>query len=107
MLLDLTITEKHLSLLYTHAILESSHQDVSNTFEELQQDEYHNTGLLLDAMQARGWNTTTARSNAIIGAAKQNSGIGKDRKIAGRANGTYAVTSGTAKLSGRLDNPLL
>ncbi|WP_425060979.1 hypothetical protein SCACP_17450 [Sporomusa carbonis] len=55
MIVDLINTEKHLSHLYEHAIMESSNVTVHNTMEEFQHDEHENAFTLFNAMQQRGW----------------------------------------------------
>lgn len=55
MLLDLIITEKHLSSLYDHGALEATSPMISNTFERLQADTHDNARTLFNAMQQRGW----------------------------------------------------
>ncbi|SDD42927.1 spore coat protein [Sporomusa acidovorans] len=55
MIVDLINTEKHLSHLYEHAIMESSSSMVHNTMEEFQHDEHENAYTLYNVMQGRGW----------------------------------------------------
>ena len=55
MLVDLLNTEKHLSHLYEHAIMESSNITVRNAVEEFQHDEHENAYTLFQVMQDRGW----------------------------------------------------
>ncbi len=55
MLIDLLNTEKHLSHLYEHAIMESSNITVRNAVEEFQHDEHENAYTLFQVMQDRGW----------------------------------------------------
>ena len=54
-MVDLINTEKHLSHLYEHAIMESVNSTVHNTMEEFQHDEHENAYTLYKAMQDRGW----------------------------------------------------
>jgi spore coat protein CotF len=55
MIADLINTEKHLSHLYEHAIMESTNITVHNTVEEFQHDEHENAYTLFQVMQERGW----------------------------------------------------
>lgn len=55
MLVDLINTEKHLSHLYEHAIMESTNITVRNAVEEFQHDEHENAYILFQVMQDRGW----------------------------------------------------
>ncbi|QDR80623.1 spore coat protein [Sporomusa termitida] len=55
MLVDLINTEKHLSHLYEHAIMESSNITVRNAVAEFQHDEHENAYTLFQVMQERGW----------------------------------------------------
>lgn len=54
-LLDLINTEKQLSHLYDHAVLESSNLEIHTTMEEFQRDEHENSFTLFNVMQQRGW----------------------------------------------------
>ena len=54
-MVDLINTEKHLSHLYEHAIMESTNVTVHNTMEEFQHDEHENAYTLFNVMQDRGW----------------------------------------------------
>ncbi|SMC55546.1 spore coat protein [Sporomusa malonica] len=55
MMVDLINTEKHLSHLYEHAIMESVNSTVHNAVEEFQHDEHENAYTLFKVMQERGW----------------------------------------------------
>ncbi|HWR45599.1 spore coat protein [Sporomusa sp.] len=55
MMVDLINTEKHLSHLYEHAIMESINITVHNAVEEFQHDEHENAYTLFKVMQERGW----------------------------------------------------
>nr|WP_232035835.1 spore coat protein [Methylomusa anaerophila] len=55
MLADLINTEKHISHLYEHAIMESTHSHVYNFMEDMQRDEHDNAFTLFQAMQQRDW----------------------------------------------------
>lgn len=55
MVVDLINTEKHLSHLYEHAIMESSNNTVHNAMEELQHDEHEAAYTLFNVMRERGW----------------------------------------------------
>lgn len=91
-LMDLLITEKYMSHLYDHAIMEASGDKVRDTFIALQQDEHESAQMLFDFMQQRGWYTT--------GAGRQNAGrrLQSGQRLSGgptpAANSRYAVTSG-------------
>jgi hypothetical protein len=60
MLLDLLTTEKYMSHLYDHAIMEAAGDNVRDTFIALQQDEHESAQMLFDFMQQQGWYTTGA-----------------------------------------------
>ncbi len=60
MLLDLLTTEKYMSHLYDHAIMEASGDTVRDTFVALQQDEHETAQMLFDFMNQHGWYTTGA-----------------------------------------------
>lgn len=55
MIVDLINTEKHLSHLYEHAIMESNSNIIHNTMEEFQHDEHENAYTLYNVIQERGW----------------------------------------------------
>lgn len=55
MMVDLINTEKHLSHLYEHAIMESTNITIHNTMEEFQHDEHENAYTLFRVMQQKGW----------------------------------------------------
>jgi hypothetical protein len=95
MLLDLLATEKHMSHMYDHGIMESSNTDVRYTFEELQHDEHENAHIIFNAMQERGWyNPTTTRSKS------PNLYAGRSGRTV--ASSDYAVTSGAQDFGSRL-----
>ena len=91
-LMDLLITEKYMSHLYDHAIMEASGDQVRDTFIALQQDEHQSAQMLFDFMQQRGWYTT--------GAGRQLAGrrLQSGQRLSGgqtpAASSRYAVTSG-------------
>lgn len=62
-LLDLLITSKHTSHLYDHGVLESSHGDIKDTFEQFQHDEHDTTELLFSIMQEHGWYNSSSSIN--------------------------------------------
>ncbi|MEG6586049.1 spore coat protein [Dendrosporobacter sp. 1207_IL3150] len=97
MLLDLLNTEKSMSHMYDHAIMESSNENVRYAFEEFQHDEHENGHLIFKSMQERGWyNSTTdvrmPKSNYI--------NAGRSNRNA--ATSDYAVTSGSEQFGSRL-----
>lgn len=55
MMVDLINTEKHLSHLYEHAIMESTNITVHNAMEEFQHDEHENAYTLFRVMEEKGW----------------------------------------------------
>ena len=55
MLLDLMMSEKHLSSLYDHCVLEATTPVVSDAIERLQADTHDNVHTLFIAMQQHGW----------------------------------------------------
>ena len=57
--LDMLTTEKHMSHLYDHAVLESSGDLVRDTFQTLQQNSQSNAQKLFEVMQQRGWYNVT------------------------------------------------
>ena len=61
-MLDLISTEKHLSHLYEHAVMESTNVTVHNAMEEFQHDEHETAYTLFSAMQDRGWYNTAGQN---------------------------------------------
>ena len=60
MLQDLLLTEKYMSSLYDHAIMEATDDTVRDTFIALQQGEYETAQTLFDFLQNRGWSAAGA-----------------------------------------------
>jgi hypothetical protein len=100
MLLDLMITEKHLSGLYDQGILESTSSIISNTFERLQADTHDNARTIFTAMQQRGWyNPEQAGRTERFSRGKQRQST---EIFDTAADSKYAVTSGTRRFGRRL-----
>jgi hypothetical protein len=102
MLLDLMLTEKHLSNLYNHGVLEATSSAVSNTFERLQADTYDNARAIFTAMQQRGWyNVEQTERN-------ERQPRGRSKQITDTfdqtADSKYAVKTGAKGFGGRLSN---
>ncbi len=104
MLLDLLATEKYMSHLYDHAIMEASTEAVRDTFVALQQDEHETAQMLFDFMQQQGWYTTGANRQKFgrrLQSGQRLSG-GAQPPASGawqpKADSRYAVTSGTRRL---------
>lgn len=91
-LLDLLTTEKYMSHLYDHAIMEASSDRVRDTFIALQQDEHESAQMLFDFMQQRGWYTTGG------GRQNQTRRLGSGQRLSGGAqplaDSRYAAASG-------------
>jgi spore coat protein CotF len=100
MLLDLMITEKHLSRLYDQGALEATSPMLSNTFERLQADTHDNARIIFTTMQQRGWyNPERAERNEPLQKGKQNQ---TSEVFSTTANSKYAVSSGTRKFGRHL-----
>nr|WP_092067897.1 spore coat protein [Dendrosporobacter quercicolus]NSL46834.1 spore coat protein [Dendrosporobacter quercicolus DSM 1736]SDL65650.1 Coat F domain-containing protein [Dendrosporobacter quercicolus] len=99
MLMDLLCTEKSLSHLYDHGIMESSNDEVRYTFEELQHDEHENAHVLFKAMQQRGWYNTDAGADRSYSRADSNY-LHAGRYGRSKASSEYAVTSGGSQRFG-------
>lgn len=95
MVLDLLMTEKHLSHLYDHGVMEATSPMVSNTFERLQADTHDSIRAIFAAMQQRGWYNPEQEANnqRTKGMPKQIS-----RSFNQTADSKYAVTSGSRGL---------
>lgn len=100
MLFDLLNTEKQMSHLYDHAIMESTSERVRDTFIALQQDEQQAARMLFEFLQQKGWYTP--------GAGRQNFGrrLQSSQPLSGggaqpRADSRYAVTSGSRRQFGK------
>lgn len=96
-LLDILMTEKHMSQVYDTAIMESSNNAVLDLFEEMQHDEHENARTIFKAMQERGWYNTTNRYDD-----KLNSAPRRETAYTNKFSSDYAVTSGTRNFGGRL-----
>ncbi len=102
MLLDLLTTEKYMSHLYDHAIMEATGDYVRDTFMALQEDEHETAQMLFDFMQQQGWYSTGANrqkfgrrlqsGQRLSGGRQQFSGGDRQQP---RADSRYAVTSGS------------
>ncbi len=108
MLLDLLATEKYMSHLYDHAIMEASTEAVRDTFVALQQDEHTTAQMLFDFMQRQGWYTTGANRQKFgrrLQGGQRLSG-GPQPPASGawqpRADSRYAAASGTRRLGQNL-----
>lgn len=95
-LLDLLMTEKHMSQVYDTAIVESSNKTVLDLFEEMQHDEHENARTIFNAMQERGWYNTYQYND------KPNSGPRRETAYTNKFSSDYAVTSGARNFGGRL-----
>ena len=102
MLLDLMMTEKHLSSLYEHGVLEATSPMVSNTFERLQADTHDNARTLFTAMQQRGWyNPEQAEGSERLQKRNQKQ---TSESFDLTADSKYAVSSGARRFGGRLSH---
>lgn len=108
MLLDLLTTEKYMSHLYDHAIMEAAGDTVRDAFIALQQDEHESAQMLYDFMQQQGWYTTGAnrqqfgrrlQSGQRLSGGKQQY---KGEAMQPRADSRYAAASGTRSLGENL-----
>lgn len=108
MLLDLLTTEKYMSHLYDHAIMEATGDTVRDAFIALQQDEHESAQMLFDFMQQQGWYTTGANRQQFgrrLQSSQRLSG-GKQQYAGGamqsKADSRYAVASGSRSLGQNL-----
>jgi Coat F domain. len=94
MLLDLLMTEKHMSQVYNSAIMESSSNGTLEIFEQMQHDDHESARKIFDAMHERGWYNS-----------EQSSGTPARRgsRYTNKLSSDYAVTSGTRNFGGRLN----
>ncbi len=101
MLFDLLATEKQMSHLYDHAIMEATSERVRDTFIALQQDEQQAARMLFEFLQQKGWYTP--------GAGRQNFGrrLQSGQRLSGgpqaTSNSRYAVTSGARNFGSNLE----
>ena len=100
MLLDLVITEKHLSRLYDQGVLESTSPMISNTFERLQDSTHDNARTIFTAMQERGWYNpeSTGRTERLSRGTQKQTNEFFDTT----ADSKYAATSGTRRFGRHL-----
>ncbi|WP_198003944.1 spore coat protein [Thermosinus carboxydivorans] len=101
MLLDLLTTEKYLSHLYDHAILESSTSNVQKTFEQLVQDAHDTSRTLFTVMQERGWYNVKRTADKADKEVHTRKSI-QEETFGLSADRDYAVTSRRRKLGRRL-----
>ena len=109
MLLVLLSTEKYMSHLYDHAIMEATCDTVRDTFVALQEDEHETAQMVFDFMHQRGWYSTGAnrqKSGRRLQGGQRLSG-GKQQFRGGdmmqpQADSRYAVTSGSRNLGQNL-----
>lgn len=66
MLLDLMMSEKHLSSLYDHCVLEATTPVVSDAIERLQADTHNNVHTLFIAMQQHGWSNPEQAEERLL-----------------------------------------
>lgn len=92
-LLDLLMTEKHISQVYNTAIMESENSRVIETFEEMQNDEHDNAMRIFSAMKERNWYNPEKA---------QTSSERHGKQYVNKFNSDYAVTSGARHFGGRL-----
>ncbi len=106
MLLDLLATEKYMSHLYDHAIMEASGDTVRDTFVALQQDEHETTQMLFDFMHQHGWYTTGAnrqKAGRRLQSGQPLSGGRPQKNMQGaspqtKADSRYAAATGSRRL---------
>lgn len=113
MLLDLLTTEKYMSHLYDHAIMEASGDTVRDTFDALQQDEHETAQMLFDFMHQQGWYTTGANrqkfgrrlqsGQRLSGGPQQQMGMPGGLPQA-KTDSRYAATSGTRRFGQNFRN---
>lgn len=65
MLLDMLTTEKFMSHLYDHAVLESASDLVRDSFQTLQRSTQSNAHKLYELMNQRGWYKTVDQSETL------------------------------------------
>ncbi|MCE5286164.1 MAG: spore coat protein [Pelosinus sp.] len=100
MLLDLMITEKHLSRIYDQGALEANSPQVFETFERLQADAHDNARTIFTAMQQRGWyNPASAERNQRMQRGKHRQ---TDESFETTASSKYAVSSGSRRFGQHL-----
>lgn len=99
-MLDLLMTEKHLSSLYDHGVMEAASPMVSNTFERLQADTHDSIRAIFAAMQQRGWYNPEQEANKQR--RSQSSPKQTGQSFNQTADSKYAVTSGSRKLGRHL-----
>ncbi len=108
MLLDLLVTEKYMSHLYDHAIMEASGYQVRDTFIALQQEEHETAQMLFDFMHRHGWYTTGANRQKqgrrlqsyqpLSGGRQQSKNMRGGGQPHPKADSRYAVASGSRRL---------
>ncbi|MDR7865583.1 MAG: spore coat protein [Sporomusaceae bacterium] len=110
MLLDLLATEKYMSHLYDHAIMEATADTVRDTFVALQQDEHETAQMLFDFMHQHGWYTTGAnrqKAGRRLQSSQPLSGGRSQKNMQNsspqpKTDSRYAVTSGSRRLGQNL-----
>lgn len=93
MLLDLLMTEKHMSQVYNNAIMESTSNGILDLFERMQHDDHESARRIFNAMHERGW-YNSEQTNDIP--ARRGS------RYTNKLSSDYAVTSGARNFGGRL-----
>jgi hypothetical protein len=100
MLSDMLLTAKSLSHLYDHAIMESSHDQVRDAFENMQQDEHEIIHTLFAVMQEAGWYKAGAGRRNWSARSEYSRGGSPD--LAPPADSRYAVASGARQFGRQL-----
>jgi spore coat protein CotF len=93
-LLDVLMTEKHMSQVYDTAIMESTNNPILELFERMQHDEHENARTIFNAMQERRWYSAN-QSNE-----KHNPR--QKTPYTNKFSSDYAVTSGSQNFGSRL-----
>ncbi len=89
-MLDLISTEKHLSHLYEHAVMESTNVTVHNAMEEFQHDEHEAAYTLFSAMQDRGWYNPAGQNMQFNGRKNFNVKSNKRNNAGGNRGRSYS-----------------
>lgn len=92
MLLDMLTTEKYMSHLYDHAIMEAADDSVRDTFITLQQDDHDTAQMIFDFMQQQGWYNTGANRQQFGRRLQQSQPLSGGMQP--RADSRYAAASG-------------
>ncbi|MDR3565875.1 MAG: spore coat protein [Negativicutes bacterium] len=93
MLFDMLTTGKCMSHLYDHAIMESSHSMIRETFETLQHSEHEMAETLFNLLEQEGWYTASSRPRSELRLDERN----QPRSSDVRSNPRSITSSGTQR----------